>query len=204
MDLPRVTEILRNYTNYDKVPSEILDKAATRGTTVHALCAGIAKGAWIPDGMIDPNLRGYINSFQKWAQAQVKKFSIVEKRFADPTLNYTGQLDFVVEGTDGELYLVDIKTSASPQKTFPVQMAAYNNLLKINGVYVKGAILVYLKKDGEFPEVYLLEDLVQEWSVFVAALECWNYFHKGKKNVRKNTKRAPKNIEDNVGATVHS
>lgn len=182
MDYPRVTEILKSYTSYHNVPKDILERAAARGTSVHALCAGIAKGAWIPDGMIGEELIGYVNSFKKWAESQVTKFMIVEKRYKNEILKYSGQLDFVVIGSDNELYLVDLKTSAKPQKTYSVQMAAYEHLLSWNGIKVKGAMLVYLSKTGEFPEIHLIEDMSEELHVFLCALDCWNYFNRGKKN----------------------
>ena len=185
MDYPRVTEILRAYTSYDQVPTEILNRAAARGTSVHALCAGIAKGNWIPDGMIDPELLGYVNSFKKWAEAQVTSFNIIEKRYMHDELRYSGQLDFVIEATDGKQYLVDLKTSAKPQKTYPVQMAAYDCLLRSQDIHVHGAFLVYLNKAGEFPDIHFIEDLKPEFAVFVSALDCWHYFNKGKKNARK-------------------
>jgi PD-(D/E)XK nuclease superfamily protein len=180
MEVPRVTEILRAYTSYDQVPKDILEKAAARGTTVHALCAGLAKGNWIPDGMIGEEHIGYVNSFKKWSEAQVKKFMIIEKRYTDDDLSYSGQLDFVIVGSDDQLYLVDLKTSSRPQKTYPVQMAAYNSLLKNNQVNVKGAMLVYLDKNGEFPEIHYMEDMSEEFRVFISALQCWHYFNKRK------------------------
>jgi hypothetical protein len=189
MDYPRVTEILKCFTSYDQVPKDILDEAAARGSTVHALCAGIAKGAWIPDGMIGAEYMGYINSFKKWSEAQVKEFIIIEKRYHSAALKYSGQLDCVITGSDGELYLVDFKTSSRPQKTYPVQMAAYNHLLIMNNVRVKGSMLVYLDKNGEFPNIHLIEDMTEEWNTFVSALNCWHYFHKGKKNGSKARKK---------------
>ena len=179
-DYPRVTEILRPFTSYDQVPVEILTRAAARGTQVHAICAGLAKGAWIPDGMIDPDLLGYVNSFKAWAEAQVVKYVIIEKRYLDDVLQYSGQMDFVIEGKDGLLYLVDLKTSAKPQKTYPVQMAAYENLLKVHGIKIHAAMLVYLNKLGEFPNIDMLEDMSQEMRVFESALTCWAFFHKKK------------------------
>ncbi len=185
MKHPRVTEILKNFTNYAHIPQQILGRAAARGTSVHALCAGIAQGAWIPDGMIDEELVGYVNSFKKWSEVQVKSFLIIEERYTNEELKYSGQVDFVVKGSDNELYLVDLKTSARPQKTYPVQMAAYNHLLQHHNISVKGAMLVYLNKDGEFPEIHLLEEMSEELHIFLSALDCWHYFNKGKKNGRK-------------------
>lgn len=185
MTTPRVTEILKYFTSYDQVPKDILEKAASRGTTVHSICAGIAKGAWIPEGMIQEDLQGYIKSFNLWAKAQVREFVIIEERYSHTDLNYNGQLDFVVTGTDGETYLVDLKTSAKPQKTYSLQMAAYNELLLNHGVKVKGAMLVYLNKTGEFPNIDYIEDFEDHFVTFKCALVCWKYFNKGKKNGRK-------------------
>jgi len=94
MKHPRVTEILKNFTNYEHIPQQILGRAAARGTSVHALCAGIAQGAWIPDGMIDEELVGYVNSFKKWSEVQVKSFLIIEERYTNEELKYSGQVDF--------------------------------------------------------------------------------------------------------------
>lgn len=201
MTIPRVTEILNSFTSYDQVPKDILNRAAARGTSVHAICAGIAKGAWIPDGMIDEELKGYVNSFKIWSDKQVKKYVLVEKRFTNE--DYTGQIDFVVVGNDDELYLVDLKTSAAPQRTYPVQMAAYRHLLGINSVQVKGAMLVYLNKNGEFPEVNLITDTSKEMSVFWSALECWKYFKQRKKDAR-NKECVSESISDNGRIGLHS
>lgn len=185
VDYPRVTEILKTFTGYDHVPGPILERAAAKGTSVHALCAGIANGAWIPDAMIEEELRGYVNSFKQWMKLQVKEFMIIEKRYRHEKLKYSGQLDFLIRGVDDKIYLVDLKTSSRPQKTYPVQMAAYDLLLRNENITINGAMLVYLSKDGEFPEVEFLEDLKQEIWVFLCALDCWYYFKKGKVNVRE-------------------
>lgn len=192
MYLPRVTEILKPFTSFAYVSKDILEKAAARGTMVHAICAGIAKGVWVPETMIDEELLGYVNSFKKWSEAQVKEFIIVEKRYNSEALGFTGQLDFVVLGKDDELYLVDIKTSASPQKTYPLQMAAYDYLLRNTQIKVKAAMLVYLDKNGEFPEIHLLDTLSGYLDVFLSALDCWKYFNQGKKNGSKRRKQPEK------------
>lgn len=196
MDYPRVTEILRPYTSYDCVPKDILERAAARGTSVHALCAAIAKGGWLPDAMIGDELLGYVNSFKKWSEATVNQFVIVEKRYMDDDRQFSGQLDFVIKDKDDQLYLVDLKTSARPQKTYPVQMAAYDHLLKHHNITVKGAMLVYLNKNGDFPEVHMLDDMSEELHVFLSALDCWHFFNKGKKNGRKDS-----TVESRTGST---
>lgn len=193
MNFPRVTEILKSFTSYENVPSEILRNAAARGSSVHAICAGIAKGAWIPDSMIDENLQGYVKSFKHWADAYVTDFVVIEKRYTDSILGYTGQLDFVILDKDQNLFLIDLKTSAKPQKTYPVQMAAYDNLLKESDMHVKGAMLVYLNKTGEFPAVHVMDNFIKEFHVFKCALQCWKFFKKRKKDEPK-IESTPENV----------
>lgn len=200
IEYPRVTEILRPFTKYDFVPKKILDNAKTRGTTVHALCAGIAKGNWIPESMIAEDLQGYIKSFKHWSEAQVDKFVIIEKRFLDAHLLYTGQVDFVVKGKDGELYLADLKTGSTPQKTHKVQLAAYENLLGAHGIQVRGAMLVYLSKEGEFPEIDIIHEYEfgPHYSCFQSALECYNYFNRKRKKKNGSNTTESSSSEDSA------
>ena len=203
-NIPRVTDVLRPFTGYDYIPKEILEKAAERGSSVHALCAGIAKGNWMPDTMIAPELLGYVESFKKWAAAQVKEFHVIEKRYTDVNELFTGQVDFVVKCNDGKFYLVDLKTGAAPQKTHPVQMAAYDSLLAQNGIHVSDAMLVYLDKHGEFPNIDIVEDLGDKLEVFGAALKCYQYFKLRKKNGRKREECLPADSRGHGGLDIHT
>lgn len=182
-DLPRVTDILKPYSNFKYVEKTILMRAAERGTAVHGLCASIAKGDWVPDSLIDPALAGYVRSFKLWHKDIIEGYHVIEKRYSNPSLGYTGQVDFVVKLKKSGNFLVDLKTSASPQKTYPVQMAAYMNLIahcRDNGLKVQGAIIVYLDKEGEYPKVHQMDDWKEELEVFLHALECWKFFNKRK------------------------
>lgn len=194
MTIPRVTEILKYFTSYDKVDRNVLANAAVRGTCVHALCAGIAKGNWIPDSMINAEYLPYVNSFRKWNEAQVLEYQIIEKRFTHESLQYSGQMDFVIIGRDGERYLVDIKTSSSPQKTYPLQMGAYELLLNHHNIEINGAMIVYLSKFGEFPEIDFLDNLTEQRHVFLSALDCYKYLHK-----RRMRGKQPELISKNFG-----
>ncbi len=186
MDYPRVTEIIRPFVHYEGIPKHILNNAAARGTAVHAICASIAKGAFITDGMIEPSYLGYIRSFRKWAEAQVKSFDIIETRYCNDILGYTGQIDFVITATDNKRYLVDLKTSSGPQKTYPIQMGAYEMLLKAHGIEVDTAWIVYLDKDGEFPDIHVVDDMEEKRQVFKSCVHCYKYFNKPKR--KKNDK----------------
>jgi hypothetical protein len=182
MEYPRVTSILRPFVTFHNVSEKQLEKAAQRGSSVHALCSGIAKGVWCPTDMVPEELKGYVDSFKQWADKTVDKYLEIEKRYFEKELEYTGEVDFIIRGKDGLLYLVDLKTSAKPYQTYPIQMAAYNRLLNSHEIYVHGAMLVYLSKTGEYPKEQIIENMEQETRVFLGALECYKYFNKGKLN----------------------
>ncbi len=195
MALPRVTEVLQPFSGFKHVPKQILENAAARGTTVHALCAAMAKGSWMPESMIEPEVLGYVKSFREWAEAKVKEFVLIEERYNDEGLGYTGQLDYVIKDHDNRLWLVDLKTSAKHQPTYPVQMAAYWHLLWTHDIVVHGALLVYLDREGAMPEEYVMEDFVDEWITFDAALKCYHYFNRGKRE--RNKEHIPETDRDN-------
>lgn len=202
--IPRVTEVLSTFSNFRHVPAKVLDKAAERGTAVHALCSGVAKGAWIPSEMVDENLRGYYESFLLWKDAQVKDFRIVEKRYSSE-LGYTGQIDAVIEAKDGKLYLIDYKTSERHQPTYPIQMAAYDQLLREEWARVDGAMLVYLSKAGEFPDIHVMHEFATERDVWFSALTCWKYFNQRKGRKKYGAKEpVSENSGDNVRTGLHT
>lgn len=179
LSYPRVTEVLHPYTSYNEVPQNILQHAAARGTRVHAICAGIANGAWITNEAMGEECVGYVRSFEQWFDQYVEEVLLVEKRYIDKVLGYTGQIDFLIRAKNGTRCLVDLKTSARPQKTYGIQMAAYSNLLDSEGIMVDRSMLVYLNKIGDEAKVVEASTWHKELHVFKCALTCYKYFHKG-------------------------
>jgi hypothetical protein len=182
MDYPRVTEVLKPFSGFDYIPKDRLESAAKRGTEVHSICAGLAKGAWIPDSMIQEEYKGYIKSYNDWAKENITKCDIVEKRYVEHEHGYTGQIDLTFVHNDGKYYLCDIKTSAAYNKVHYLQMCAYYNMLFENEVIICGAYLLYLQKDGgKAKEKFIkLEDLAEDFFYFECALTCYKFFHKKK------------------------
>ena len=176
-ELPRVTDIIKPFSNFKHVQEKVLFRAAERGTAVHSVCQKIAMGEWVIDEFIPEELKGYIASFRQWHEKIPKKYLVIEKRYRSEKMGYTGQVDFVIESADGNPYLIDIKTSASHHKTYPLQMAAYTKLLHEANIMTEGADLLYLSKDGKFPKVVVCKQLSEDIEVFEAALKCYNYFN---------------------------
>lgn len=183
MTLPRVTEVLKPYSGFVHVEETILQRACERGSKVHALCSAIAGGAWVSIESISDELRGYVRSFQSWFDSFVSSVVINEERFEHVDYKYSGQVDLVVIGKDSQLYLIDLKTSAKPQKTYRVQLGAYRELMRDHDILVEACKIVYLNKDGAAPIVETLINTDSEERAFRCALECWYYFNK--KEVKK-------------------
>ncbi len=186
MEYPRVTEVLRPFSKYDSVPKQTLEKAAERGTAVHALCSAIAKGAWITDGMIPKELVGYIHSFRMFEDKFVEDYQIMEERFTSKQFGYTGQIDLLILDMNKEPVLVDLKTTSTKPKTHRIQLAAYQNLLAENNLYVESAMIVYLDREGHNPQIVEIDDneFDDEMRIFLSALDCYKYFQ-GVKNDRE-------------------
>ena len=127
--------------------------------------------------MIKEGCLGYVNSFKQWVELFVDEFVYIEKKLSHEQLLYGGEIDYVIcDLLEHKKYLVDIKTTYLPLKYHNVQISAYNELLKQNNIETEGNLLVYLDKDGEFPEIISLEDVSKEFQIFKHALACHNYF----------------------------
>lgn len=145
--------------------------AATRGTRVHQICEGIAKG--LGEFEVDMEIMGYVESFKKW-WGDGKKVVECEKRFFCDEHQITGQCDFIIE-EDGALFIVDLKTSSQVSKTWRLQGSAYSYLAKKEGYEIKGIKFIHLNRDGEDPKVVEYDE---DWDFFLACLRVYNFFFK--------------------------
>lgn len=182
MEYLRVTEMLSPFSGMQYVDKQILENACVRGTRVHKACEGIAKGL---DGWDLPEeYQGYIDSFKKWHD-KGQEYLEVEKRLYCSELGITGQIDFIVKGSDGCL-IVDLKTSQRESKTWLLQGTAYSYLAKKAGYDVKGILFLKVERDGSEPKAYLYDE---NMDLFMEVYNVYKYFYgrKGKrrKKVRK-------------------
>ncbi len=169
----RVTDILYPFSGMDKINPEILRKAADRGRKVHEYCGGVILGFGIPDA--EPEFKGYLDSFLSWWQDH---FDIIahEERFYDDELQITGQTDLIIKDKD-ITYLVDFKTSASPNKSWPLQLSAYRRMAKC---HVDHMYVVQLKKDGSNPKIHTYSD---NYELFLNCYKVYKYFYKNKETI---------------------
>jgi len=171
----RVTEILAHFSGIDKVPNDILEKAAARGDLVHKLCIAYVEGIAPANDITE--VEGYLKSFLQWFKEDYKVLT-TEERFYDDELQITGQVDMIIENK-GKIILIDFKTSASPQKTWPLQLSAYkymaNEKYKIDEIQI-----VQLKKDGSVPQIHIHGSKV-DLELFFHCYGVFKYFYENKR-----------------------
>lgn len=179
LNYPRVTDILtvRTKAVLDTIPAETLAHAADRGSKVHALCEGYAKKLWLPE--IDEECKPYFESFKLWWDSHADSVIITELRLYDDDLKVTGQIDILAKTKSGSLVLIDLKTSATESKTWAVQLAAYDHLLKNRGYEVHNCSILKLKKTGcKAKEIaYSSENIIPFWDLFKMELDLFRYYN---------------------------
>lgn len=170
----RVTEILYPFSGLKHVDSYVLENAAARGTMVHSICEKIMRDQ---EPMIPQDLGGYIHSFRYWWQ-DGRDVMELEKRFWCDDLNITGQCDIIIR--DGiDLIIIDLKTSASPSKTWPLQGSAYTYLAQKAGYNITKIQFLQLNRDGKEPRLHTYD---YDFDFFKKCYDVYMYFFKSGKD----------------------
>jgi hypothetical protein len=165
----RVTEVLKPFSGLNKVNPEIVANAGRRGTLVHDACEAIVKGIGLWD--VSDEIKGYIESFEKW-WSKGHKVLALERRFWCSELMITGQVDMIIESERGAIIL-DLKTSYKESKTWPLQGSAYAYMAKKSGFDITGIHFLHLNKFGKDPKLYIYDD---QFELFKKCLDIVKYF----------------------------
>lgn len=99
------------------------DRAANRGTEVHTLAEGIARGQEVE---IPEELAPYIASYRQFLVDWSPEYLAAEEMVANLMHGYAGTLDGIAK-LAGETWLLDIKTSKGVYAETALQLAAYGN-----------------------------------------------------------------------------
>jgi hypothetical protein len=102
----------------------------------------------------------------EWEKGQELKPILTEAELIDEMIGYGGTVDLYAE-LNGEPTLIDFKTSSGIYKDMFLQLAAYKNLLEINGHPVTKAMILNIGKaeDSDF-QVKSFTDLSKELEIF--------------------------------------
>lgn len=85
----------------------------------------------------------------------------------------TGQVDMIIDSEDGAIVL-DLKTSARPSKTWPLQGSAYAYMARKHGYDIKGIHFLHLNRNGNAPNLYVYDDEIE---LFKKCLDVFKHFY---------------------------
>lgn len=152
------------------------DAAAALGTAVHDAAA---TGRAIAD--VDPELQPRLRQFYSWQEASRAEVLASEFQVWNLTVGYAGTVDALIRFPNGQVWLVDYKTSKGTYSEHALQLVAYR-MAEFAGAdnvidedltallrSVSGIALLHLADDGwEFQAVRLDQET---WMAFCGLLE---------------------------------
>ncbi len=113
-------------------------------------------------------------SFFEWEKGKNINSTLLEVPLISEEYQFGGTVDFFGE-IDGELFLVDFKTSKALYSEMFYQLAAYQVLLKENGHAAKKARILRIGRDKtEGFEERVFTDLSKHFDVFKYCLKIYN------------------------------
>lgn len=201
--LPSVTWILSIYPKLglmrlrDEVgadEAELMKKlGGERGSKVHAACSAIIEGKEVRHDSVFDNGHGieeeltadelrYVMSFVEWKNKVNPEFLAWDRTVLSEKHGFGGTLDFIAR-VDGEIFLVDIKTSKVITTEYAMQVSAYKqaivNLENDLGIEeylgdMKLAILqLGTKPLKTIPEEYRWKEVDDNFDLFLATRKIW-------------------------------
>ena len=175
MILASVTEILKPWSDFSRIPPAVLEAASVRGTAVHDICATIARR--LPLLTIPDECYGYVESFNRWFELVVDDVLLVETRLVDMGFAYHGEPDLIIKAKHGEIILVDNKTPIQLVKTWQLQCAGYFNLADKNGMRPDKCGSLRLDPKGGIAKMTFYENSLQDFNLFLQALNLHRFFN---------------------------
>lgn len=171
--IPSVTQLMAHLSAavYGGINTEVLNKAAARGTEVHQAAENYANFG-IED--ISPEHRGYFDSFRMWFDGNKPEVVSTEFKTYHKYLIYGGTVDLLAY-INGHLYVIDYKTTSSVEKMLTrVQLEAYKRALISHGIPVERKAILHLTQYGCTFTEYDPED-DRAWEVFTSLVNVNNY-----------------------------
>lgn len=149
----RVSDVSSAYANHHKIPKNILDYAADRGTQVHAIIDCIMNDIPVSEEMYrfsGKSIKGYVNSWEKFMSGTTWFDTVLyqEERLYNDELMITGKPDLVGSHPSQGKLIVDWKCTKAIGKHWELQAAGYSLLEPVTSV-----VFVRLCQDGGDPEV---------------------------------------------------
>ena len=147
--VPSVSEILRFMSRevYGDINKYILDRAAERGTAVHAATQVLDE-----HGLVDcpEEICGYLEAYVAFRREHSAEWKYIEKPLAHPDLLYAGTIDRAGV-VDGLSTIVDIKTNSAVKKPLvKAQLNGYKLLMDTIGFKANRLCCLQLMANGKY------------------------------------------------------
>ena len=175
----RVTDVIGAFSGIDRIPAEIRESAAERGSLVHACIESKLNGHEIH--IVPDETRPFLDSFYLFwtSHSHLYKDKLIEteKRLYCDQYFFTGCIDLIVSDNDNRTYILDWKTSASPHKSWRLQAAAYKYLCEVNDYNnVDSLTFVRLDRQGGRPTLHKYENYLEDFEMFLSCLNIYRFF----------------------------
>ena len=126
-------------------PKDSLKQATDYGTEIHAILDALMTGR--DAGVINKKFEQPLEGFLAWSKAKNIRSIAGDTKVASLVHFYAGALDAVWE-IDGELVLVDYKSSRSIREETPLQCGAYwQALTETHGVSADSILIIRVRKE---------------------------------------------------------
>jgi hypothetical protein len=146
------------------------DKAAVKGTDIHAAADLIVRGEPVPD--LDPQYTAHAEVFTEWWAASGWRLRLSEAVVINPTLGYGGTFDLLAYDENGQTIMADYKTGETYTE-HRLQLAGYGNA---EFVAPMGSLVAYpMPRVDRYMILLLHEDEVEEVPLDIDDLD-WQAF----------------------------
>lgn len=173
-----VTQVLSPYFNVKgKIPQGRIEDGVVRGNAVHKFSTSTALKEWYPKPML---YEGYCDSFLWWFENCVEEVLLVERRLEDGILGFFGHPDFILKLKGNKFpCVIDLKTPATKQRAWRMQIASYTHLAIKNGfgpdLDMGGSLR--LKEDGGHPKFDQYDFQYGDFAAFLSALSVYRFLN---------------------------
>lgn len=174
-EIPSVSAVMEplSAARYKGISQLTLDQAAARGTAVHSAIEDYIKFE-IED--YPAEYEGYFAGFLEWMGKTGAVPVASEMRIYHKIMRYAGTVDLLAT-INGELTLVDFKTTQTINSSAGIQLAAYEHALETHGIEVRHKHILRLKKDGGYEAREFPAKDIKSWQVFAALKTVYDYIH---------------------------
>lgn len=147
-----VTSMLKDMEDLSSIPPAILARKAALGTAVHCATELDDQGL-LDEDTVHEEVCGYLKGWRLFKREHKVEFISIEQKLAHRRMRYAGTVDRVMK-VDGERGVWDIKTRLQIPPAVGIQLAAYNELVRENGIadrrYKLENRAIQLKPDGTY------------------------------------------------------